>query len=162
MSFGAVLEGLAADAAKAELAAAEEGNSAEAEPPTKRGGGGGGGGNKDGKGGKKGGKGAGKGKEPAAGAGGAAAQGEEESDEVAAARKQREEREADVKVWAEGLRRALEGETFVTTAHRAAVAARDAIVVGLAERTKVGSVSLTAAGRPWAWDSFPGPLVYVV
>ena len=133
-SFGTVLEGLAADAAKAEQAATEEETSAAETPATK--GGGGGGGNKGGKGGKKA-KGAGKGKEPAGG--GAAAEGEEESDEVAAARKQKEEREADVKAWAEGLREALEGETFVTTAHRAAVAERDAILVGLAERAKVGA-----------------------
>lgn len=161
LRFETVLERLAADAAKAQQATAEEGNAAEAKPPAKRGesggGGSGGGGNKGGKGGKKGGKGAGKGKEASA-AGGATAEGEEESDEVAAARKQKEDREADVKAWAEGLCRALEGETFVTTAHRAAVAARDTIVLGLAERTMVGSIGLAVVpaglGHPFRLSGF--------
>lgn len=63
--------------------------------------------------------------------------GREEGEEQAAAKKKKEEREADVLAWAERVRGAFEGETFVTTAHRAAVAARDAIVVELADRTKV-------------------------
>lgn len=63
--------------------------------------------------------------------------GEEESEEDAAARRRKEEREAEVKGWAEGVRTALEDETFVTTAHRAAVAARDEILEALADRTRV-------------------------
>lgn len=83
------------------------------------------------KGGKKG-KGGAKAKEVAAAAGK-----DGEGEEQAAARRRKEERETDVMGWAEGLRQALEEETFVTTAHRAAVAARDAILSKLADRTKV-------------------------
>ncbi|CAM9400850.1 unnamed protein product [Ectocarpus fasciculatus] len=79
------------------------------------------------------GKGGGKGKQAAAGAG---AEEVEEDEGVAAAKRRAADREAEVKVWAEGVREALESETFVTTAHRAAVAARDEIMLGLADRTK--------------------------
>lgn len=87
-----------------------------------------------GKGSKKDKKGPGKGK---GGATAAAAAGGEEEGEEAVARRQKESREADVKDWVEALRAALEDETFVTTAHRAAVATRDAMFTKLADRTKV-------------------------
>lgn len=129
LRFSAVLEGLGADASKATEPAAEDGRAPLEAAAT----GGGSGGNKGGKGGKKS-KGGGKGKEAASGA---AADGQEENDEAVTARRQKEEREAEARAWMEGLRTALEKETFVTTAHRAAVAARDAIVLELAENTKV-------------------------
>lgn len=80
-------------------------------------------------------KGPGKGKGAATAAAGA---GDEEEGEEAVAKRQKESREADVKGWAKALRAALEEETFVTTAHRAAVATRDAMFTKLADRTKVG------------------------
>lgn len=130
LKFSAVLEGLCTDAAKTAEPAEESGKSAvEAAAATS-------GGSRGGKGGKKG-KGGGKGKEAAVNA---TAHGEEESEEAAMARKKKEEREAEVKGWSDGLRTALEGETFVTTAHRAAVAARDAIVRQLTNRTKVSGL----------------------
>lgn len=61
-----------------------------------------------------------------------AANGDEEEGENHEAR-----REAEVRRWAEGLREALERETYVTTAHRVTVAARDTIVLQLVDRTKV-------------------------
>ncbi|CAM9256084.1 unnamed protein product [Ectocarpus sp. 12 AP-2014] len=79
------------------------------------------------------GKGGGKGKQAAAAAD---AEEVEEDDGVAAAKRRAADREAEVKTWAEGVREALEAETFVTTAHRAAVATRDEIISGLADRTK--------------------------
>ncbi|CAM9994115.1 unnamed protein product, partial [Ectocarpus sp. 12 AP-2014] len=79
------------------------------------------------------GKGGGKGKQAAAAA---EAEEVEEDDGVAAAKRRAADREAEVKTWAEGVREALEAETFVTTAHRAAVATRDEIISGLADRTK--------------------------
>ncbi|CBJ30237.1 conserved unknown protein [Ectocarpus siliculosus] len=79
------------------------------------------------------GKGGGKGKQAAAAAG---AEEVEEDDGVAAAKRRAADREAEVKTWAEGVREALEAETFVTTAHRAAVATRDEIILGLADRAK--------------------------
>lgn len=129
LRFSAVLEGLGAAAATATEPAAEAGKLVTEAAAT----GGGSGGNKGGKGGKKA-KGGGKGKEAASSA---AADGQEENDEAAIARRQKEERENEVRIWTEGLREALEGETFVTTAHRAAVAARDAILLELVDRTKV-------------------------
>ena len=87
-----------------------------------------------GKGSKKEKKGPGKGK---GGATAAAAAGGEEEGEEAVARRQKESREADVKDWVKALRAALEDETFVTTAHRAAVATRDAMFTNLVDRTKV-------------------------
>lgn len=129
--FSDVLEGLGVDETKAAETAAEGGK-----PGVEAGSTGGGSGvNKGAKGGKKA-KGGGKGKEAA---GGAAADGQEENDEAAIARKRKEEREAEVRIWIEGMRDALEGETFVTTAHRAAVAARDSIVLELADKTKVSA-----------------------
>lgn len=47
-------------------------------------------------------------------------------------------REAEVRDWEERIQLALERETFVTTAHRAMVAARDAVVSQLVGRTQVG------------------------
>ena len=129
LTFSAVFDGLGADAAKAGEPAAEDEKSAFEAAAT----GGGSGGNKGGKGGKKA-KGGAKGKDAASAA---AADGQEENDEAATARRRKQEREAEVRAWTEGLREALEGETFVTTAHRAAVAARDAIVLELADKTKV-------------------------
>lgn len=86
-----------------------------------------------GKGGKK--KGTGKGNVKEAGA---ADEGKEpEAEEVVIARREREELEANVRAWVEGFREDLEGETFVTTAHRGAVVTRDKIVSELTGRTKV-------------------------
>lgn len=133
LTFCAVLEGLGADAAKATEPVAEDEKSAVEAVST----GSGSGGNKGGKGGKKA-KGGGKGKEAASAA---AADGQEENEEAAIARKQKQERETEVRAWTEGLRESLEGETFVTTAHRAAVAARDAIILELADKTKVRGAS---------------------
>lgn len=82
------------------------------------------------------GKGGGKRKQAAAAAG---TEEVEEDDGVAAAKRRAADREAEMKTWAEGVREALEAETFVTTAHRAAVATRDEIILGLADRTKVQS-----------------------
>lgn len=134
VDFSAVLERLTATDAAAKVVgeAGDEKSAvdaAAAAPPPGQG--------ASGKGGKKG-KGAAtaaKGKEAAKGP--TTTEGDGEDEEAAAARRQKEEREADVKAWAEGLREALEGETFVTTAHRVAVAARDTIVSGLADRSKV-------------------------
>lgn len=128
VNFSAVLEGLTADAGKVTGGGDEKSAAAEAAAPPPPGPG------VSSKSGKKGKGAAAKGKEVAKGP---ATEGQGEDEEMAAARRQKEEREADVKAWAEGLREALEGETFVTTAHRAAVAARDAIVSGLADRSKV-------------------------
>eukprot|EP00903_Cladosiphon_okamuranus_P015016 g13894.t1 len=128
LKFSAVLDGLDADAAKATEPVAEDRKSATEVAMT----GGSSGGNKGGKGGKKA-KGGGKGKEAASSA---VADGQEENDAAEIARRRKEEREDEVRVWTEGLREALEGETFVTTAHRVAVAARDAIVLELADKTK--------------------------
>lgn len=129
LRLSAVLEGLVADAVKATEPVTEDGKHSVEAVAT----GGGSSSTKGGKGGKKA-KGGGKGKEAASGA---AADGEEENEDAAIARRQKDEREAEVRSWAEGLRKSLEGETFVTTAHRAAVATRDAIVSELADRTKV-------------------------
>lgn len=128
VGFSAMLEGLTADAAKVAEKAADEKSAAKsvAPPPP--------GPVANTKGGKKGKGAAAKGKEAIKGP---TTEGEREDEELAAARRQKEEREAEVKAWAEGLRETFEGETFVTTAHRAAVAARDAIVLGLADRSKV-------------------------
>lgn len=144
LRFSAVLEELGADAAKATEPAAEDGKSTVEAPAT----GGGSGGNKVGKGGKKA-KGGGKGKEAASGA---AADVQEESDEAAIARKQKEERVAEVRSWTEVLREMLEGETFVTTAHRAAVAARDTIVLELADKTKVGGPCIWRCTGHWVLE----------
>lgn len=80
-------------------------------------------------------KGRGKGDDTADGGGG-------EGEEAAATRRAREDREAEVRVWIEGLRETFERETYVTTAHRVAVATRDRIVVDLVDRTNVREVSL--------------------
>lgn len=85
-------------------------------------------------GGKK--KGAGKGNAKEA-VGAAEDEKEAEPEEVIMARREREEREANVRAWVEGFREDLEGETFVTTAHRAAVATRDTIISELTRSTKV-------------------------
>lgn len=74
------------------------------------------------------GSGAGKGKQVAATEG----NGDDEEGDNSDAR-----REAEVQRWAEGLREALERETYVTTAHRVAVAARDSIVLQLVDQIKV-------------------------
>lgn len=128
--FRAVLAGLDADDSTKVVAGADEASIAK--EPTVAGKGAAASSKANGKKG----KGGGKGKQAAAGAG---AEEVEEDDGVAAAKRRAADREADVKAWAEGVREALEGETFVTTAHRAAVAARDEIILGLADRTKVRS-----------------------
>lgn len=61
----------------------------------------------------------------------------EEEDPLERAKRLREERREGVGRWAQGLRVALETETHVTTAHRVAAATRDAIILELADRTKV-------------------------
>lgn len=103
-------------------------SSSAVEPPAKRGSKAAAGASKTGKKSKAGGKGKGGAADKAA---------ESEPDEAAAARRKVEEREAGVRAWAEELRAALERETFLTTSHRAAVAARDAIILEVADRTKV-------------------------
>lgn len=65
---------------------------------------------------------------------------DEETPEVAEARK-KEEHRAGVRAWAEELRGKLEEETFLTTAHRAVVAARDSFIAELTEKTKVTAKS---------------------
>ena len=67
----------------------------------------------------------------------------EEPPEVVEARKRAEEQKAEVRAWEEELRGAFEEETFVTTAHRALVAARDAFVTELTEKTKVSHIART-------------------
>lgn len=65
---------------------------------------------------------------------------DEETPEAAEARK-KEERRAGVRAWAEELRGKLEEETFLTTAHRAVVAARDSFIAELTQKTKVTTKS---------------------
>lgn len=70
----------------------------------------------------------------------------EEEENIARANRLRREREAEVQAWAESLRKVLETETYVTTAHRVAVAARDSITLELANQTKV-SIHKCGMGR---------------
>lgn len=65
---------------------------------------------------------------------------DEETPEAVEARK-KEERRVEVRAWAEELRGKLEEETYLTTAHRAVVAARDSFIAELTEKTKVVSKS---------------------
>lgn len=141
VDFSAVMDGLTADAAKVVEEAGEEKSAVDAAAAASPGHG------ASSKGGRKGKGAAAKGKEAAKRP---TTDGEGEDEEATAARRQKEEREAGVKAWAEELREALEGETFVTTAHRAAVTARDSIILGLADRSKVEILFVAPPARPSA------------